>query len=228
MTQARILVFDVNETLLDVGALAPKFETTFGSAEVLSVWFSQLLRASAVLTLSGQYHDFGTVARHALRLVAAGRGIEMGDSAEDAILAGVVSLPPHPEVVEALTLLQEAGFRMTTLTNSATSALASQLSNANLARFFEPALSVDAVAQFKPAPATYRYAADKLGVPLSVLRMVAAHNWDTSGAIRAGCRAAFVQRPGMALGPLDETPDIIGLDLVDVAHQIIAIDRPHS
>lgn len=225
MTHERVLVFDVNETLLDVGALAPEFDTHFGSAEVLPVWFSQLLRASAVLTLSGQYHDFGTVARHALRLVAAGRGMALGVSAEDAILARVVSLPPHPEVVEALTLLKEAGFPMATLTNSATNALTSQLANANLTHFFDPALSVDAVAQFKPAPATYRYAADQLGVPLSAIRMVAAHNWDTSGAIRAGCRAAFVQRPGMALGPLDERPDIIGPDLVDVARQIIAVDR---
>jgi 2-haloacid dehalogenase len=31
--------------------------------------------------------------------------------------------------------------------------------------------------------------------------MVAAHAWDITGALSAGCKAAFVQRPGKALDP---------------------------
>jgi 2-haloacid dehalogenase len=56
------------------------------------------------------------------------------------------------------------------------------------------------------------------------VRLIAAHNWDTTGAIRAGCRAAFVARPGRFLGPLDERPDIVGENLMAVAQQILEKD----
>lgn len=49
----RILVFDVNETLLDVTALEPQFVRLFDDARVLREWFSTLLLYSEVATLAG-------------------------------------------------------------------------------------------------------------------------------------------------------------------------------
>jgi 2-haloacid dehalogenase len=63
-------------------------------------------------------------------------------------------------------------------------------------------------------------------VPLSEVRLVAAHAWDVSGALAAGARAAFVARPGMVLSPIGPRPDIVGLDLGEVAEQIIRRDKP--
>jgi 2-haloacid dehalogenase len=53
---------------------------------------------------------------------------------------------------------------------------------------------------------------------------VAAHSWDIAGAMRAGCKAAFIARPGMVLDPLFDPPDIVGPDLGTVAERIIAVD----
>ena len=39
----RILVFDVNETMLDINALEPHFARAFGYGQVLREWFSTLL-----------------------------------------------------------------------------------------------------------------------------------------------------------------------------------------
>jgi 2-haloacid dehalogenase len=58
------------------------------------------------------------------------------------------------------------------------------------------------------------------------VRLVAAHSWDVSGALAAGCRAAFVARPGMVLSPIGPQPDIIGPDISAVVDQIIATDAP--
>lgn len=66
-------------------------------------------------------------------------------------------------------------------------------------------------------------AARELGKVPADLWMVAAHNWDTTGAMSAGWNAAFVQRPGMVLGPLDKTPQVIGKDLEEVASGLIEI-----
>jgi 2-haloacid dehalogenase len=53
---------------------------------------------------------------------------------------------------------------------------------------------------------------------------VAAHAWDVSGALSAGCQAAFVARPGMVLSPIGPRPDITGPDLDSVIDQITATD----
>ena len=53
------------------------------------------------------------------------------------------------------------------------------------------------------------------------LRLVAAHAWDVLGALRAGCAAAFIARPGKVLFPLGPQPDIVGPDFSSVARQIV-------
>ena len=133
----------------------------------------------------------------------------------------MLSLPPHPDVVPALTRLQDAGFRMATFTNSAPAVLKAQLVHAGLSDFFERQLSVDAVGLFKPAPETYHYAAEQMGAAIGNIRLVAAHDWDVTGAIRAGGKAAFVARKGMVLGGSSETPDIIGPDLAAIADLLL-------
>lgn len=52
--------------------------------------------------------------------------------------------------------------------------------------------------------------------------LVAAHAWDITGALAAGCRAAFVERPEKALNPATSGPEITARDITDLAGQIIA------
>ena len=222
--RGRILVFDVNETLLDIAALAPRFVQIFGTANVLPEWFSNVVLYSQVTTIAGPYVDFGTVARASLQMTASAHGITLAKTDEDDVIRGLVSLPAHPDVRAGLDALRTAGFRLVTLTNSAPAAVEQQLKNAGIDEYFERRFSVDAVRQFKPAPGVYRLVATELGVDVSQLRLVAAHAWDVMGALRAGCVAAFVARPGKALYPLAEKPDVIGSDLRLVAEQIIKKD----
>ena len=49
----RVIVCDVNETLLDVGALEPHFKQAFGDGRVLQDWFANVLLYSEVATLAG-------------------------------------------------------------------------------------------------------------------------------------------------------------------------------
>jgi 2-haloacid dehalogenase len=48
-----VLVFDVNETLIDIESLAPIFGRVFGDPRVLREWFGQLVMYSMTITLSG-------------------------------------------------------------------------------------------------------------------------------------------------------------------------------
>jgi 2-haloacid dehalogenase len=220
----RVIVFDVNETLLDLGALKPQFERVFGDGEVLREWFGQVLQSALLTAVAGPYSDFSKVGRAALAMVAARHGVELSDADARAVLAGMRTLPPHPDVVPALRRLKEQGFRLAALTNSPPAVAEAQLTNSGIAPLLDRILSVDAVRRLKPAAEVYRHAADSFGVAPADLRMVAAHSWDVAGAMRAGCRAAFVARPGMVLDPLFEPPDIVGPDLGVVAERIAAAD----
>lgn len=222
----RIIVFDVNETLLDVEALRPHFARAFGDALVLREWFSTVLLYSEVASLAGPYSEFGAIGGAALDMTAESRGVSLSADDRTQILSGMRSLPAHSDVREALRRLRKAGFRMVTLTNSASPVVEQQLKNAGLTEFFEHSFSVDAVRRFKPAREPYDFVAKQLNLDAASLRMVAAHGWDVVGAMQAGWMAAFVARPGKVLYPLAPKPDIVAPDLRTVAERIIALDTP--
>jgi 2-haloacid dehalogenase len=218
---ARVCVFDVNETLLDLGALDPHFERLFGDAGVRRAWFLQLLQSALVATVTGAYSDFGTIGGAALDMVAEREGIDLSEEERQRILGGMRELPPHPEVAGSLDRLRDAGLRLATLTNSTQQVAEAQMESSGLRGYFEQILSADAVKRLKPAPEPYRMAAESLGVEIGQVRLVAAHSWDVAGALRAGCAAAFVARQGMVLDPLVERPDVVGGDLAQVADRIL-------
>jgi 2-haloacid dehalogenase len=195
----RAIVFDVNETLLDLRAMRPRFEEVLGSTGLLGAWFGQLLRHSLVATLTDSYQPFDVLGVDALRLVAAKGGIGLSEEDAVRVVDGMRHLPPHPDVRPAISRLRDHGFRIATLTNSPLHLLTDQLANAGIADLFDMTMSVDPVHKFKPHPATYRSGAERLEIDISGMRLVAAHDWDVTGAIRAGAAGAFVARPGMVL-----------------------------
>jgi 2-haloacid dehalogenase len=221
----RVLVFDVNETLLDMSALDPHFQRVFGDAAVRVEWFQTMLQSAFLLTITGPYKPFGEHFRAALAITALRRDLRVSPEDERAILAGVRTLPAHADVRPALERLRSAGYRLAALTNSTAEVEKDQLKNAKLADLFEQALSADSGKRLKPAAEAYLNAARELAVQPAEIRMVAAHVWDVQGALRAGCAAAFVQRPGVLWNPLLERPDIVGSDLGDVAERVIEVDR---
>ncbi len=221
---ARVCVFDVNETLLDLRALDPLFERAFGDAGVRRSWFQQVLQSAFLATITGAYSDFGAIGAAALEMTAEREGVRLSEGDRRSILGGMRELPPHPEVPAALDLLRDAGLRLAALTNNTAEVAEAQLENAGISDRFERILSADTVRRLKPAPEPYRAAAEALGVEAPQVRLVAAHAWDVAGALRAGCAAAFVARPGMVLEPLVGPPDVVGADLSEVARSIIAAE----
>lgn len=220
----KVLVFDVNETLLDLAALDGPFEAVFGSADVRREWFQQFLQSMLVSTITGPYVPFPRIARAALDTTARRHGRTLGDADAKSILARVRELPPHPDARPALERLRAAGFRLATLTNSTAEVAEDQLQHAGIRELFERVLSADEVQRLKPASEPYHMAAKALGVPVSELRLIAAHAWDIAGAIRAGCAGAFVAREGRVPDELFTLPDVSGPDLSSVADRVIAAD----
>jgi len=219
-----VIAFDVNETLLDLSALDEPFEEIFGTGVRRQQWFAQMLQLSFVGGVTGDYVDFSTAQQAALLMLAQQQGRTLSDDSAAEFVTRMSSLPPHPEVAASLQRLAETPLRMVALTNSLGPVAEAQLTQSGLRDYFDRVISADSVRRLKPAKEPYLAVAEAYEVDVREVRLVAAHSWDIAGALSAGCKAAFVARPGMVLSPIGAQPDIIGPDIDSVVAQIIATD----
>src|SRR2546430_16905519 len=97
----RVLVFDVNETLLDMSALDPHFQRVFGDTQVRVEWFQTMLQSAFLTTITGPYKPFGEHFRAALAITALRRDLPVSPEDERPILAGVRTLAAHTGVPPA-------------------------------------------------------------------------------------------------------------------------------
>jgi 2-haloacid dehalogenase len=223
-TAPSVLVFDVNETLIDIESIAPLFGELFGDERVLREWFGQLVMYSMTATLAEYYVDFFTLGQGVLRMLADIYRVDITDDDVNRLQMRMRAMPAHPDAVEALTALRNKGFRLATLTNSPHQPGAqTPLENAGLAGLFEQQLSVESCRAFKPSPSVYRYACQVLGVAPADCMMVAAHVWDTLGAQSVGFSTALVTRPGNPPLPVDglPQPNLVVRDLRQLVEKLI-------
>ncbi|MEQ9124605.1 MAG: haloacid dehalogenase type II, partial [Alphaproteobacteria bacterium] len=119
---------------------------------VLREWFAQLILYSQTMTLSGLYTPFGALGVGTLKMVGSVHGIAVADGDIEELKQRMGSMPAHSDGAPALARLRDAGFRLVTLTNSASASTPTPLEQAGLAGFFERSFSVEEVGKFKPAP----------------------------------------------------------------------------
>jgi 2-haloacid dehalogenase len=221
---AKVIAFDVNETLLDLSVLDTPFEELLGSAALRAQWFAQMLQLAFVGGLTGDYVDFSSAQRAALLMLGKRTGRPVSDGEADEMVARMSRLPAHSEVPAALSKLRETSLTLVALTNSPLKVAEAQLTYAGIRDRFDAVMSAASVRHLKPSPQPYLAVASAYRAEPADVRLVAAHSWDVSGALAAGCRAAFVARPGMILSPVGAQPDIVADDIAAVAEQIMAVD----
>jgi 2-haloacid dehalogenase len=222
MSDLPLIVFDVNETLLDLETMTPTFERIFDDKAAMRLWFSNFILYLAALTVVGHYVPFTDIGAAAMKMLADTRGIVIKDTDKKALTEKFSTMPAHPEVPAALDKLRRAGFRLFTLTDNLLEVQSRQLEHAGIVAAFERRFSEDGVKLHKPARAAYAYVEKELKVPPSELCLVACHTWDTLGAVAAGWEAALIRRVGNDVLSVGPQPNIVGDDLDDVADQLIA------
>ncbi len=218
------ILFDINETVLNLETLRPRFEAVFGDTGVTATWFAMLLHSSTVCALTGVKTGFAELAGTMLDTVAARRSVAISETQRTDILSGFASLKPHDDVVPALQMLKGAGYRTVAFSNSSLKLVTSQITNAGLAEHYDEIISVEETGSFKPDPKVYQFVADKVGRQLGDLRLVATHDWDTHGAMTAGMTAAYIDRTGAPYHPLYRRPAVFATTMGDVVAGILAED----
>ena len=217
-----LIVFDVNETLLDLQTMEPTFERIFGDKGDMRLWFANLVMYSLALTLADSYVPFTDIGSAVMKMLADTQGIKINDADKRELKEKFSTMPPYPEVPGALRKLRDKGFRLFTLTNNLVEVQVRQLEQGGIADFFERCFSVDTVKVYKPSRKTYAHVEKELRVAPSQLCLIACHTWDTLGAVAAGWEAALIKRVGNDVLGVGPQPQLVGDDLNDVADQLIA------
>ncbi|GAA4311530.1 haloacid dehalogenase type II [Pontixanthobacter gangjinensis] len=214
------LIFDVNETLLDLEPIKKSINKALKDDGAAEIWFSQLLHYSLVESITGTYHDFSKIAAAVFRMNAEKRQIDFSEEEIREVLSPITRLPAYPDAEKGLSNLKNAGYHLVAFSNGKPSVLKEQLHFSGLEVFFDQVLSVEGAGKYKPHPEAYNYALKAARSKAAKAMMVAAHGWDIAGARRAGLQTAFIQRPGKQLFPLAEEPNIQASHIEDLAEKM--------
>jgi 2-haloacid dehalogenase len=132
-------------------------------------------------------------------------------------------LRPWPDSQAALGRLARR-FTIVALSNGNLSMLTDLFASAGLT--WHCVLSGEMVAAYKPDPAVYRLALDRLALDPHRTLMVAAHPWDLRAAAAQGLRTAYIPRPGEDAPAPSDTFDLTAPDLTALATRLDAEAGP--
>ena len=222
MADLPLIVFDVNETLLDLETMEPTFARIFGDKDAMRLWFANFILYSSALTVAGCYVPFTDIGAAVMKMLADTKGIRIDERDKRELTERFSTMPPHPEVPAALRKLRDAGFRLFTLTDNLLEVQTRQLTHGGIVDLFERRFSADGVKHHKPSRQAYAHVERELGAKPSQFCLIACHTWDTLGAVAAGWEAALIRRVGNDVLGVGPQPQIVGDDLNDLADQLIA------
>ena len=210
----RAVLFDVVGTLF---GLQPVQRRLRGAT--FDAWFERLLHTAASLTLAGEFRPFGDIAASTLKTTLAklGRNLDA-----DAVLGALQELPASPDAAAAFDLLERGRVLIGVLTNSGERQARYLLEAANLDERVVEVVSAEEIELYKPHPAVYRHAAERLGVEPRRITLISAHAWDVVGAKAAGLDAVWVDRLEREWPFAKGKPRRAAHDLVEAADLVAA------
>jgi 2-haloacid dehalogenase len=211
MTNREVLAFDLYGTLVDPIAISSELGRILGGSdgrEAATLWRQKQLEYSFRLTAMSRYEDFRWVTSRALDFALASVGVRLPDEQARRLVELYDHLRPFPDAVPALRALASMGFELAVFSNGTPAMIGNCLENSGLAGFFGQRISVDEVRAFKPSPAAYRHAAERLSRPAGQVRLVTSNAFDSVGASAAGMRTAWVNRSGAPFDTIGQPPDL--------------------
>jgi 2-haloacid dehalogenase len=228
----RICTFDIYGTLFDMRTVVPTLEGAVPDPEAfyrLYRWkgIQYLMIVSAI----GRFQDLTTLQEKAFDFCAQELTTGVSEEVKRNFLKAFLYLKPFDDVRDGLERLRKAGVKTIALSTGTKAHLLAMIANAKLDDCFDDVISNQEAGVYKPHPHAYLYAAEKLAVKPSQIRMIASHPWDLIGARNAGFAQAWLRRSksqgfeSQTYDPIDVVPEIIGSTLPELADKIIAVDR---
>lgn len=204
------LVFDMFGTLADPASYADALRPHTAHADELArSWRAHQLQTSWLLALADSYEDWTQVTRHALQAALDEAGLDLSEGDRQAALAHAATPDLYDEVPDALAALHAEGYDLSVFSNGTRAALEGILARHGIESYFERIVSCDEIATYKPAPATYRHAAERMGAAIGDVWLVSGNPFDCAGGKLAGMRVAKVDRQRSLTYSFASPPDVV-------------------
>lgn len=220
MTVAAV-IFDVNETLFPLTPIRDRMVAAGIAPQRLEPWFRAVLGDGMAAAAADGPASFAELARHHLEveLVAAGRAPD--PDVISRILAAFEEVVAHPDVLPALELLDRLEVDVGLLTNGSATVVEAFVERSGLHGLVAAVWDVGEPGRWKPHPAPYRWAVEKLGLSAAQVAMVAVHPWDVHGAKAAGLVGGWLDRSGHGRYPPGfHTPDHVARTLPELVERL--------
>jgi len=204
----RACVFDAYGTLFDFNgaALAASDQLGENAPRLSEIWRQKQLQYTWLRGLAGRHADFWQVTGDALDYALAALGIDR-PGLRTQLLDLYLHLDCYPEVRETLSRLRAAGLKLAILSNGTPAMLAAVVRHNGLESFLDAVLSVEEVGVFKPHPAVYGLASDRLQIAPTAICFLSSNAWDAYSAKASGLRVLWCNRFSQASERIPATPD---------------------
>jgi len=204
---ARACVFDAYGTLFDTRSAAWRCRDVLGeqAGALAALWRDKQLQYTWLRTVQGRHADFEQLTRDALAFALETLRIDAALAVP--LLEHFSTLDAFGEVPRVLAQLRGAGYATAILSNGTPAMLRRLLAHAGLEARFDLVLSVEEVGAFKPHPAVYRLAGERLGLAPEQIVFVSSNAWDAHAASAYGLPVVWCRRQEQADERLPGSPD---------------------
>lgn len=204
------LAFDMFGTLADPGSYAAALRSHTADADELArSWRAHQLEISWLLGFADAYEDWTRVTRYALDATLAEAGLDLAEAHRNAALEHAAAPDLYDEVPDALAALRDGGFDLSVFSNGTRAGLDGIVTRHGIEGHFDRIISCDEIRTYKPSPATYRHAAERIGVAIGDVWLVSGNPFDCAGGKLAGMRVAKVERRPSLTYSFAPPPDVV-------------------
>ena len=225
-SNTKVLMFDLYGTVVDMqggptAAVTPFLEAKGwnGRPDPLVTWWRRTHFENSMIDalLHREHTPYREIGRRALTYTLERAGIPHTEDEVKQLVAKIETLQPFPGVAAALTRLKQR-YQLVILSNGDPDML--ENARPHLGVEFDRIISVATAGSFKPHVATYRAAAELLGLAPDAILFVANHAFDCVGAKAYGMPTCFVDRRKRPFGQWPYQPDLIVSDFNELAEQL--------
>jgi 2-haloacid dehalogenase len=223
----RALMFDFYGTIVDMQtglteAIAPYLQSKGYAGEpgrVVTWWRRTHFENSMIDALLHREHTpYREIGFRALEYTLERAGVPHTDAEVRNLVDAITRLRPFADVSAALDRLR-ARYQLVILSNGDPDMLAKGVPYSGLT--FDRVISVAEAQSFKPHVATYRKAAELIGLAPAEILFVANHAFDCIGAKSFGMRSAFIDRRKRPFGKTPHQPDVIVANFSELADALL-------
>ena len=213
------LALDIYGTLFNPEAIKTSLQAHVGNKSVnfAQSWRAKQLEYTFRRGLMGSYSDFAKVTHAALDFTCKLYDIEISQDEKNALMDKYQALDTFPDVVPALTQLEQKGAKLHAFSNGLAQDISKLLLHAGLNNTISSIVSSQEVQTFKPDPRFYNHFIDQAQTTPSSTWLVSSNSFDIIGAAACGWQTVWVQRnPSAVFDPWGEAPTLVVSKLTDL------------